>query len=104
MLRHTKHEGHLVKTRVGPITETGSPDGEELSEERLAYADLGYSNGKKIRFSGVDAGEVIAPAAIKAFKKHLVSLGVKPAMAKKLADHNAHSISHALSMVNYESL
>jgi hypothetical protein len=104
MLRRTFREGLPLKTQVGLLTETTEPEGEELSEERLAYTDLGYSNGKKIKFSSVDAGEAIAPAAIKAFKKHLVSLGVKPAMAKKLADHNAHSISHALSMVNYESL
>jgi hypothetical protein len=75
-----------------------------LEEGRLAYADLGYSGNKKIKFSGVDAGEAIAPAAVKAFKKYLVGLGIKPAMAKKLADYNAHHISHALAMISYEDL
>ena len=97
MLLHriTEDTGLLRKTRW---------EGEALSEDRLAYADLGYSGNKKIKFASVEAGEAMAAAAVQAFKKHLVSLGVKPAQAKKLAAHNARLIGHALSMVQYEDL
>jgi hypothetical protein len=100
MLRRTTQEGHLVKTTVGPLTES---DG-AVTEGNLSHADFGYDGNRKIKFSALDANEKILPEAVKVLKKYMVGIGIKPAMAKKLAEHNRSNIDSALTRIRYESL
>lgn len=77
---------------------------QDLDEGTLAHADIGSVDGEKIKFMSDEVNQKILPVAVKAFKKHLASLGVKPALAKKLTAHNESAIRAALTRARYESL